>query len=288
MTPVHLSRDHPHQIRARSTLRWITVVRGQSRYKCQSRHKQDTESHHCNCDGIISGNLKRRETPKVANRAVWCSKWPKAECSPLQGKKATSRWSDHAAAEATSLASPILNSRKGISIYRRGATLLARKMQPDHLKELAERLYDLRDTARIIPLAQVEIGDGSASGDWSPFPRFPHDNVNIWVRRSPEYKAVRGWVVFDFSSILRFELDSFGSPHTPLSRHPMARYGILPSGTHRDRTRLSAIPAPTRTSTTLGPARSCTSTTIFRDQFIFRTKGWVCAASLLSRLPHLR
>jgi hypothetical protein len=199
MTPVHLSRDHPHQIRARSTLRWITVVRGQSRYKCQSRHKQDTESHHCNCDGIISGNLKRRETPKVANRAVWCSKWPKAECSPLQGKKATSRWSDHAAAEATSLASPILNSRKGISIYRRGATLLARKMQPDHLKELAERLYDLRDTARIIPLAQVEIGDGSASGDWSPFPRFSHDNVNIWVRRSPEYKAVRGWVVFDFS-----------------------------------------------------------------------------------------
>ena len=68
-----------------------------------------------------------------------------------------------------------------------------------HLKELAERLYDLRDTARIIPLAQVEIGDGSASGDWSPFPRFSHDNVNIWVRRSPEYKAVRGWVVFDFS-----------------------------------------------------------------------------------------
>ena len=106
-------------------------------------------------------------------------------------KKATSRWSDHAAAEATSLASPILNSRKGISIYRRGATLLARKMQPDHLKELAERLYDLRDTARIIPLAQVEIGDGSAGGDWSPFPRFSHDNVNIWVRRSPEYKAVR-------------------------------------------------------------------------------------------------
>jgi hypothetical protein len=105
-----------------------------------------------------------------------------------------------AAAEATSLASPILNSRKGIAIYRRGATLLARKMQPDHLKELAERLYDLRDTARIIPLAQVEIGDGSASGDWSPFPRFSHDNVSIWVRRSPEYKAVRGWVVFDFSS----------------------------------------------------------------------------------------
>lgn len=48
-------------------------------------------------------------------------------------------------------------------------------MQPDLLKGLANLLYDLRDTARIIPLAQVEIGDGSATGDWRPFPRFSHD-----------------------------------------------------------------------------------------------------------------
>ena len=61
-----LGRDHPRQISAGSTLRWITVVwvfcRGQSQHKCQSRHKQDTKSHHCNCDGIISGNLEHRET----------------------------------------------------------------------------------------------------------------------------------------------------------------------------------------------------------------------------------
>jgi hypothetical protein len=73
-------------------------------------------------------------------------------------------------------------------------------MQSDVLKGLANLLYDLRDTARIIPLAEVEIGDGSALGDWKPFPRFSHDNVNVWIRRCPEYKAVRGWAVFDFSS----------------------------------------------------------------------------------------
>ena len=108
MTPVHLSRDHPHQIRARSTLRWITVVRGQSRYKCQSRHKQDTESHHCNCDGILSGNLKRRDTPKGREPcSLVLENGRRRNVRLFQGKKATSRWSDHAAAEATSLASPI-------------------------------------------------------------------------------------------------------------------------------------------------------------------------------------
>ena len=68
-----------------------------------------------------------------------------------------------------------------------------------------------------------------------------------------------------FPVILLCELSSFGSPHTPLSKHPMARCGILPSGTHRNRTRSPAILAPTRTSTTSEPTASCTSiTTIFR------------------------
>jgi hypothetical protein len=82
----------------------------------------------------------------------------------------------------------------------RSATLSALKMQSDLLKDLAKRLYGLRYTARIIPLATVEIDDDSPSGDRKPFPRFSHDNVNIWVRRSPEHKAVRGWLVFDFST----------------------------------------------------------------------------------------
>ena len=42
-----------------------------SQYKCQSRHKQHTKSHHYNCDGVVSGNLEHRETPKIADRPVW-------------------------------------------------------------------------------------------------------------------------------------------------------------------------------------------------------------------------
>jgi hypothetical protein len=68
------SRDHLHQISAGSALRWIIMVqvfrRGRSQYKCQGRHKQDTKSHHYNCDRVISGNLKHRETPKIADRPV--------------------------------------------------------------------------------------------------------------------------------------------------------------------------------------------------------------------------
>jgi hypothetical protein len=78
--------------------------------------------------------------------------------------------------------------------------LLARKMQPDFSKDLAKRLYDLLHTARIIPLAEVGVDDG----DRKSFPRFSHDHVNIWIRRSPDYKAVRGWVIFDFSSNATF------------------------------------------------------------------------------------
>jgi len=44
--------------------------RGRLQYKCQSRHKQDTKSHHHNCDWVISGNLKHGETPKIADRPV--------------------------------------------------------------------------------------------------------------------------------------------------------------------------------------------------------------------------
>ena len=135
----------------------------------------------------------------------------------------------------------------------RGAALLVLKMQLDRLKDLAKRLYDLRDTARIIPLATVEIGDDSPSGDSKLFPRFSHANVNIWVRRSPDYKAVRGWVVFDFSSnptfrasFVRFAAHSVleapdGAPWDITQRytsqpHPFIRH----PGTNEDFDRLRA------------------------------------------------
>ena len=76
-------------------------------------------------------------------------------------------------------------------------------MQPDILMQLAEQLYGLRDTRRIIPFARVAIGDGSAPDDWTPTPKFCHANVETWVMRSPDYAIVRGWVVFDQSVLLR-------------------------------------------------------------------------------------
>jgi hypothetical protein len=81
---------------ADSTLRWITIVkalcRGRSQYKCQSRHKQGTKSHHCNCDGIISGNLEHREAPKIADRPVWSPKWPKVDIRLFKEEKNDLLW----------------------------------------------------------------------------------------------------------------------------------------------------------------------------------------------------
>jgi hypothetical protein len=57
------------EISAGSSLK--AFCRGRSQYKCQSRHKQHTKSHHYNCDGVVSGNLEHRETPKIADRPVW-------------------------------------------------------------------------------------------------------------------------------------------------------------------------------------------------------------------------
>jgi hypothetical protein len=83
-------------------------------------------------------------------------------------------------------------------------------MQPLPLTQLAARLYDLRHTGQIIPLANAGIGDGSAPDDWKPKEKYCHDNVDIWVARSPEYEAVRGWVVFEeFSTNPLFRANPF-------------------------------------------------------------------------------
>jgi hypothetical protein len=37
--------------------------------------------------------------------------------------------------------------------------------------------------------------DGSP--DWHPQPKICHDNVAIWVARSPQHKHVRGYLIFD-------------------------------------------------------------------------------------------
>ena len=132
-------------------------------------------------------------------------------------------------------------------------------MQPDFSKDLAKRLYDLLLTARIIPLAEVGVDDG----DRKSFPRFSHDNVNIWIRRSPDYKAVRGWVIFDFSSNATFRASFVRFAAHSVIEAPDGACGISPDGTHRSRIHLSAILAATRISISSEPTACCMSITIF-------------------------
>jgi hypothetical protein len=90
-------------------------------------------------------------------------------------------------------------------------------MQPDVLTQLAKRLYDLRHTARVIPFVQVGIGDGSQPDDWRPSEKYCHANVDVWVMRSPQYKAVRGWVIFDQSN----------NPLIPRPRFHFAAHSVI-------------------------------------------------------------
>lgn len=65
------------------------------------------------------------------------------------------------------------------------------------LEEIAQSLFKHLDSAEPALFQRVGIGDGSEPNDWVPAPSLCYDNVDIWVKRSPECKAVRGWAVFD-------------------------------------------------------------------------------------------
>jgi hypothetical protein len=69
--------------------------------------------------------------------------------------------------------------------------------QPLELIELTKRLFDLRKAGRFIPF--LSVGAQSEVDSWTPLPKFSHDNVDIWIRRNPQYEAVRGWIICDFS-----------------------------------------------------------------------------------------
>jgi hypothetical protein len=98
--------------------------------------------------------------------------------------------------------------------------------QSEVLTELASRLYQLRDTGQIIPFFRVGIGDPSDPNSWKPAPKHCHANVDTWVWRSPEYSAVRGWVIFDQSR----------NPLIPRPRFHFAAHSVIaaPNGVLMD------------------------------------------------------
>ena len=58
---------------------------------------------------------------------------------------------------------------------------------------LAARLYERRNEA-------VKVQRGYIEGcDWQPAPKECHRNVMLWCRHNPDYTAVQGWLVADYS-----------------------------------------------------------------------------------------
>ena len=61
------------------------------------------------------------------------------------------------------------------------------------LKGLATALYTRRHEAVVVPYEPQPMTTGPASEHWC------HENVDRWVFEHPDHKAVRGWLVFDWT-----------------------------------------------------------------------------------------
>lgn len=93
------------------------------------------------------------------------------------------------------------------------------------LEEIAKSLFQRLDRAEKAPFRSVRIGEQDDLERWLPSPHLCYDNVDIWVRRSPEYKAIRGWAVFD----LRVAAPIFSiPPHIKFVGHSVVE---MPDGT---------------------------------------------------------
>jgi hypothetical protein len=74
-----------------------------------------------------------------------------------------------------------------------GSFFFASMARPFNIDGLQARLMHARATERFVPL--VETSEPS----WTPAFNACHSNVDWWVQRHAGFRAVRGWLVFDFS-----------------------------------------------------------------------------------------
>lgn len=93
------------------------------------------------------------------------------------------------------------------------------------LNKIARSLYGRLASAEPIPFREVRIGDGTKQDDWSPAPNGCYDNIDIWVRRCPEYKVLRGWAIFDLRR------NPLCEPHIQFVGHSVVE---MPDGTLMD------------------------------------------------------
>jgi hypothetical protein len=101
------------------------------------------------------------------------------------------------------------------------------------LDEIARSLYIRLAQAEAVPFRQVGIGDGSQPDDWQPAPNICYDNVDIWVRRSPECKALRGWAIFDLRRNPFCEPQVQFAGHSVIEMPDCTLIDITPSGVSR-------------------------------------------------------
>ena len=91
-------------------------------------------------------------------------------------------------------------------------------------------LFDRRAEARYIPalpsadLPRLVRADGSR---WEPAPHDCHVNVSTMCAAIPEWRPVRGWLLFDFIDLLRF------TAHSVIALPDGQLCDITPSNTSR-------------------------------------------------------
>ncbi len=82
-----------------------------------------------------------------------------------------------------------------ISAYAKGGPAL-------DLVAIAKSVIVRRAEAVLVPLRKVGMKGNAGESDWSPKPKYCHDNVAAWVSRCPQHKRIRGYVIFDLRPIL--------------------------------------------------------------------------------------
>jgi hypothetical protein len=72
------------------------------------------------------------------------------------------------------------------------------------LAAIARSVVARGSEAVIVPFRQVGMTGNQGEPDWHPRPKFCHDNVAIWVARSPQHKHIRGYLIFDLRFLFGF------------------------------------------------------------------------------------
>jgi hypothetical protein len=92
----------------------------------------------------------------------------------------------------------------------------ARAESLDYLKDLARSLYERRHDAAVVPY------EDRSDDQFQPTRNECHRNVDVWSQRHPSHRAVRGWLVFDYSNEGRYRF----MPHSLVEDETGRRFDL--------------------------------------------------------------